>query len=92
MKSYLISFAVGLMVGCIYSFLKVRSPAPPLIALVGLLGIVLGEQSPALVKQLFIKDDAKASQVSEPVGPNASTQRPNTQRVAQMGGDLEGKS
>jgi len=28
----------------IYSLLNVRSPAPPLVALVGLLGILLGEQ------------------------------------------------
>jgi XapX domain-containing protein len=28
----------------IYSLLNVRSPAPPLVALVGLLGILIGEQ------------------------------------------------
>ena len=44
MKAMLISFAVGLMVGAIYALLRVRSPAPPLIALAGLLGMVWGEQ------------------------------------------------
>ena len=44
MKPYLISLAAGLLVGCIYALLRVRSPAPPAIALVGLLGILLGEQ------------------------------------------------
>ena len=44
MKPYLISLAAGLLVGVIYSMLNVRSPAPPVIALVGLLGIVVGEQ------------------------------------------------
>ena len=44
MKPYLISLAVGLLVGLIYSLLGVRSPAPPAIALVGLLGILVGEQ------------------------------------------------
>ena len=44
MKAYVISLAVGLLVGVIYSLLHVRSPAPPSIALVGLLGILLGEQ------------------------------------------------
>jgi XapX domain-containing protein len=44
MKIYLVSLAAGLLVGVIYSLLNVRSPAPPLIALVGLLGILVGEQ------------------------------------------------
>jgi len=44
MKTYLVSFAAGLLVGVVYSFLNVRSPAPPVIALIGLLGILLGEQ------------------------------------------------
>lgn len=44
MKVYFLSLAVGLLVGIIYSVLNVRSPAPPLVALVGLLGILFGEQ------------------------------------------------
>jgi XapX domain-containing protein len=44
MKLYLVSLAAGLVVGVIYSLLNVRSPAPPLVALVGLLGILAGEQ------------------------------------------------
>lgn len=44
MKVYLLSLGVGLLVGVIYSMLHVRSPAPPLVALVGLLGILAGEQ------------------------------------------------
>jgi XapX domain-containing protein len=44
MKPYLISAAAGLLVGIIYSLLGVRSPAPPAIALIGLLGILVGEQ------------------------------------------------
>lgn len=34
----------GVLVGIVYSLLNVRSPAPPVIALAGLLGILLGEQ------------------------------------------------
>ena len=41
---YLVSLLVGIGVGVAYALLGVRSPAPPLVALVGLLGIVLGEQ------------------------------------------------
>ena len=44
MKAMLISFAVGLLVGIAYALLRVKSPAPPLVALAGLLGMVWGEQ------------------------------------------------
>jgi len=44
MKPYLISLSVGLLVGIIYALLHVRSPAPPAIALIGLLGMLIGEQ------------------------------------------------
>jgi XapX domain-containing protein len=44
MKPYLLSLGAGLLVGVVYSLLQVRSPAPPMIALLGLLGILLGEQ------------------------------------------------
>ena len=44
MKAYLLSFGAGLLVGVLYSVLNVRSPAPPVVALIGLLGILLGEQ------------------------------------------------
>lgn len=44
MKPYLLSLGAGLLVGVIYSLMNIRSPAPPLIALVGLLGILIGEQ------------------------------------------------
>ena len=45
MKAMLISFAVGLAVGVAYALLRVKSPAPPLVALAGLLGMVWGEQA-----------------------------------------------
>jgi XapX domain-containing protein len=44
MKVMLASFAVGLGVGVIYGLIKVKSPAPPIVALLGLLGMVFGEQ------------------------------------------------
>jgi XapX domain-containing protein len=52
MKIYVVSLSVGLLVGVIYGVLNVRSPAPPVIALVGLLGILLGEQLVPLAKRL----------------------------------------
>jgi XapX domain-containing protein len=44
MKVLLLSFIVGLGVGVLYGLLRVKSPAPPIVALLGLLGMVLGEQ------------------------------------------------
>jgi XapX domain-containing protein len=44
MRMLFVSFVVGLGVGAIYGLIRVKSPAPPIIALLGLLGMVFGEQ------------------------------------------------
>jgi len=71
MKPYLVSAGVGLLVGIIYALLKVRSPAPPVIALIGLLGMLLGEQLVPIVKRLASPEPVTvsflASQCSEHV-------------------------
>jgi XapX domain-containing protein len=51
MKTYLLSLSVGVLVGAIYGILGVRSPAPPVIALLGLLGMLLGEQGVAIARR-----------------------------------------
>lgn len=53
MKIYLVSLGAGVLVGLIYSLLHVRSPAPPVIALIGLAGILVGEQVIPLGKQVL---------------------------------------
>ena len=53
MKMYIVSLGVGVLVGMIYSLLNVRSPAPPLVALVGLAGILIGEQVIPVGKQVL---------------------------------------
>jgi XapX domain-containing protein len=53
MKIYLVSFGAGLLVGVVYSLFNVRSPAPPVVALIGLLGILLGEQILPLGRQMI---------------------------------------
>jgi XapX domain-containing protein len=53
MKVYVLSLCTGLLVGVIYSLLNVRSPAPPLVALLGLLGILVGEQIIPVAKLLL---------------------------------------
>jgi XapX domain-containing protein len=61
MKVYILSLAAGLLVGVIYGLLKVRSPAPPVIALVGLFGILVGEQIPPFVRSMWRKESAAHS-------------------------------
>ncbi|XAH23835.1 DUF1427 family protein [Xylophilus sp. GW821-FHT01B05] len=48
--NYMLSLIVGLGVGALYGLLQVRSPAPPVIALIGLLGMVAGEQAVSAVR------------------------------------------
>lgn len=55
MKAMLISFAVGLAIGAIYALVRVKSPAPPLVALAGLLGMVWGEQ---LITHFLVQKNA----------------------------------
>ncbi len=61
MQAYVISLAAGLLIGAIYSLLNVRSPAPPMIALVGLLGILAGEQAIPLLRQALGASPAAAA-------------------------------
>jgi XapX domain-containing protein len=53
MKPYLLSLGAGLLVGIVYSMMNVRSPAPPVIALIGLTGILMGEQAAPIAKRLL---------------------------------------
>jgi len=52
LRVYLISLGAGLIVGLAYSVVKIPAPAPPLIALVGLLGMVVGEQLLPIAQKL----------------------------------------
>ena len=52
LKTYSVSLAVGILAGLIYAVLDVNSPAPPIIALVGLLGMQIGEHLIPLTKRL----------------------------------------
>ena len=44
MRAFALSLAIGIAVGVAYGILRVRSPAPPAIALLGLLGMLVGER------------------------------------------------
>jgi XapX domain-containing protein len=53
LKAYLLSFLLGCAVGVIYGVCRVKSPAPPLVALTGLFGMVLGESAYTWFKTVF---------------------------------------
>ena len=63
MKGLFLSFAVGLGVGVIYALVRVKSPAPPIIALLGLLGMVIGEQLGIWIQAKKTFDVARAASV-----------------------------
>jgi XapX domain-containing protein len=82
MKVYLISLGVGVLVGVFYALLNVRSPAPPIVALVGLLGILIGEQVPPLVKQLLRKEPITLSWIQQ-IRPHVFGSLPQGEPAAQ---------
>jgi XapX domain-containing protein len=53
MTIYLLSLGAGILIGVMYALFKVRSPAPPGIALIGLLGMVLGEPLLPMLRHWF---------------------------------------
>jgi len=67
MKTLIISFVVGLLVGVAYGVIRVKSPAPPIVALLGLLGMVLGEQAGGwlLTKKVHSGNGFSAQAVAE---------------------------
>jgi len=80
MKLYIVSLAAGLLVGIIYALLQVRSPAPPAIALIGLLGMLAGEQVVPIAKRLlagqpitaaWLRHDCMARITGVPAAPDA---------------------
>ena len=50
---YLISLGAGILAGLLYGLINVRSPAPPAIALIGLLGMLVGEQIVPVAKRMI---------------------------------------
>ncbi len=59
-KAYVISLAVGVLVGVVYALLNTRSPAPPIIALLGLLGMLIGESVTGWAKKKLTIEEAAA--------------------------------
>ena len=89
MKIYVLSLSVGLLVGVIYGVLNVRSPAPPVIALVGLLGILLGEQLVPLAKRLLSSEPVSTAWVREQCVPHIFGQLPGKIAVTQQAMNID---
>ena len=83
MKVYVLSLGAGILVGVIYSLLNVRSPAPPLVALVGLLGILIGEQVVPVGKQLISGSGLAAAWRQAQCAPHIFGPLPGRQADAQ---------
>ncbi|RKT21590.1 XapX domain-containing protein [Paraburkholderia sp. RAU2J] len=81
---YIISLGVGFGVGLLYWLLKVQSPAPPLIALAGLLGMVLGEHAIPVVKAQFFAQTPTV-QVAQPL-EGGTAQKPVVSGATKEGG------
>jgi XapX domain-containing protein len=82
MKLYLVSLAAGTVVGVLYAVLGVRSPAPPVSALVGLFGILMGEQIPPLIRHALSRAPASLvwiEQVKPHVFGHLPAGRPRTE-------------
>jgi XapX domain-containing protein len=91
LKVYLLSLGAGLLVGIIYSLINVRSPAPPVVALVGLLGILVGEQIPPLVKSFWQKESPTQSW-SHQVRPHVFGHLPQGARPSNQMADVQDKA
>ncbi|RKG84998.1 DUF1427 family protein [Corallococcus terminator] len=72
MKIYLVSIAAGTLIGFLYGLLGVRSPAPPLVALAGLLGILLGEQLVPVGRRLLRREPLTAAWLAEECVPKVT--------------------
>ncbi|PZR93200.1 MAG: XapX domain-containing protein [Stutzerimonas stutzeri] len=83
MKIYLISLGAGLLVGIVYSLLNVRSPAPPVIALVGLFGILAGEQIVPIAKRIVAGERISASWLKRECGEHVFGALPASANAAE---------
>ena len=86
MKIYLISLAVGLLVGAIYGVLNVRSPAPPMVALVGLVGILVGEQGVPIARKLIQGQPVTVAVCEKELRAHTFAQLPSIKDIKTDGG------
>ncbi|MEV5343347.1 DUF1427 family protein [Streptomyces sp. NPDC052676] len=72
LRAAAVSFAAGLLMGAVYWALDIVSPAPPLLGLTGLFGIVVGERAAHAVRARWrrrvpaVRDEGPASRKDRP--------------------------
>lgn len=76
MKLYVVSLAIGILVGVIYGALHFRSPAPPVVALIGLLGMLIGEQLVPLASRLWHGEPITSAWFSKECAPKITGSPP----------------
>jgi XapX domain-containing protein len=81
---YVVALAVGMLVGIIYGLLDVRSPAPPVVALVGLLGILVGEQVVPMAKRLMVGEAVNVGWVKTECVPHIFGELPTKSTAGTM--------
>lgn len=84
MKTYLIALAAGMLVGVIYGLINVRSPAPPVVALVGLMGILLGEQLVPIAKRMLSGEPVSVAFLRRECAPHVLGELPSGESKASM--------
>jgi len=77
-QAYALSLAIGIVVGVLYGVLNTRSPAPPIIALLGLLGMLLGETAVSWAKTKMSAQSAAAECLHAKSFANAKTDEQET--------------
>ena len=76
MRMYAVALSAGILVGIFYGCIGVRSPAPPMVALVGLFGILLGEQVVPVTKRLLAGHRVDVSWVRSDCAPHVFGELP----------------
>jgi XapX domain-containing protein len=77
MNGYLVSLVMGLAVGAAYGLFQVRSPARPMIALVGLFGMALGQQAVDMTKRHFVPSAHASNKRDGSSAKECPSSRPN---------------
>jgi XapX domain-containing protein len=76
MRMYIVAAAAGVLAGVIYGLLDVRSPAPPVVALIGLLGMLVGEQVVPFAKRLMAGESVSIGWVKSECGQHVFGELP----------------
>jgi XapX domain-containing protein len=81
---YLISLGAGVLAGVLYGLINVRSPAPPAIALIGLLGMLIGEQIVPMAKRVIDGEPLTISWLASECKPKITGVQPRDVAAAEQ--------